>query len=181
MPFAGIIKEDRFIGRGNVHPDGPYEWVYYIDRDYTAVYRKVNAADDDMDDRKLRYWFGADSPEEKGWEYDECESIDEEDYDLRLFSDDFMNLFPDFSKTNENISRTRRAILESPLFYVAVEDNEWSTAVELIQKDTDSDLDLNSQNALYRIYLDAMKNILLRLFPSIGTYAGPWTHWTLTK
>ena len=120
------------MGRGNVCTTGPYEGVFYIDRDYTAVYRKVNAADDDMDDRKLRYWFGTDSPEEKGWEYDECESVDEEDYDLRSFSDDFMNLFPDFSKTNENISRTRRAILESPLFYVAVEDNEWSTAVELI-------------------------------------------------
>lgn len=169
------------MGLGNVHPDGPYEGVYYIDRDYTAVYRNVNAADDDMDDRKLRYWFGTDSPEEKGWEYDECESVDEEDYDLRLFSDDFMNRFPDFRKTNENISRTRRAILESPLFYVAVEDNEWSTAVELIQKDTDSDLDLNSQNALYRIYLDAMEKILLWLFPSIGIYTGSWTHETLTK
>lgn len=169
------------MGRGNVHPDGPYEGVFYIDNDYTAVYRKVNAADDDMDDRKLRYWFGTDSPEEKGWEYDECESVDEEDYDLRSFSDDFMNRFPDFSKTNENISRTRRAILESPLFYVAVEDNEWSTAVELIQKDTDSDLDLNSQNALYRIYLDAMKKILLLLFPSIGIYTGPWTHGIITR
>mgnify|MGYP006939760574 CR=1 FL=1 len=142
------------MGRGNVHPDGPYEGVFYIDHDYTAVYRNVNAADDDMDDRKLRYWFGTDFPEEKGWEYDECESIDEEDYDLRLFSDDFENRFPVFSKTNKDISRTRRAILESPLFYVAVEDNEWSTAVELIQKDTDSDLDLNSQNALYHVYLD---------------------------
>lgn len=169
------------MGRGNVCTTGPYEGVFYIDHDYTAVYRKVNAADDDMDDRKLRYWFGTDSPEEKGWEYDECESVDEEDYDLRSFSDDFVNRFPDFSKTNENISRTRRAILESPLFYVAVEDNEWSTAVELIQKDTDSDLDLNSQNALYRIYLDAMKKILLWLFPSIGIYTWPWTHGIITR
>ena len=169
------------MGRGNVCTTGPYEGVFYIDNGYTAVYRKVNAADDDMDDRKLRYWFGTDSPEEKGWEYDECESVDEEDYDLRSFSDDFVNRFPDFSKTNENISRTRRAILESPLFYVAVEDNEWSTAVELIQKDTDSDLDLNSQNALYRIYLDAMKKILLWLFPSIGIYTGPWTHGIITR
>lgn len=120
-------------------------------------------------------------PKKKGWEYDECESVDEEDYDLRSFSDDFMNRFPDFSKTNENISRTRRAILESPLFYVAVEDNEWSTAVELIQKDVNSDLDLNSQNALYRIYLDAMKKILLWLFPSIGIYTGPWTHGIITR
>ena len=36
------------MGRGNVHPDGPYEGVFYIDHDYTAVYMKVNAADDDM-------------------------------------------------------------------------------------------------------------------------------------
>lgn len=53
------------MGRGNVHPDGPYEWVYYIDRDYTAVYRKVNAADDDMDDRKLRYWFAPILPKKR--------------------------------------------------------------------------------------------------------------------
>lgn len=169
------------MGRGNVRVTGPYEGLFYIDRDYTAVYRNVNAADDDMDDRKLRYWFGSDSPEEKGWEHDECESVDEEDYDLRLFSDDFKNQFPEFSKTNKNVSKTRRAILESPLFYVAVEDNEWSIAVELIQKDTVSDLDLNSQNALYRIYLNSMKKILLDLFPSIGIYTGSWTHGTLTK
>lgn len=30
------------MGRGNVCTTGPYEWVFYIDNDYTAVYRKVS-------------------------------------------------------------------------------------------------------------------------------------------
>jgi len=34
---------------------------------------------------------------------------------------------------------------------------------------------------LYRIYLDAMKKILLWLFPSIGIYTGPWTHGIITR
>ena len=46
-------------------------------------------------------------------------------------------MFPSFSRTGADvwIDRTRRAILENTLFCVAVEDNEWSVAVELLQEE----------------------------------------------
>ena len=168
------------MGRGNVRVNGLCEGLFYIDYDYTAVYKNM-AAPDGEPDRKLRFAFGTDSPEELGWEYDAGESVDEEDYDMRLFSDDFTNAHQEFSETNIWVSRSRRAILESALFYIAVEDNEWSFAVELLQKDVESEENEKAQMELYSAYLESMKIILLSLYPSIGTYAGAWTSGRITR
>ena len=168
------------MGRGNVCVTGPCEGLFYIDYDYTAVYKNMEMPEGEPD-RKLRFAFGSDSPEESGWEYDAGESVDEEDYDMRLFSKDFVNAHPEFSETNVWVSRSRRAILETPLFYIAVEDNDWSFAVELLQKDVASEMDEHSQKVLHPVYLNSMKTILLSLYPSIGTYAGAWTSGRITR
>ena len=34
------------MGRGNVHPDGPYEGAFYIDNDYLHVYYKNGSCDE---------------------------------------------------------------------------------------------------------------------------------------
>ena len=72
---------------------------------------------------------------------------------------------------------SRLVILESRLFYIAVEDNEWSLAVELVQKEEPlGDVWMeNLQKRLYQKYLDGMKKALLNRLPSIGTYSGAWT------
>lgn len=54
-----------------------------------------------------------------------------------------------------------RAILESRLFYIAVEDNEWSMAIELLQKKDPCDNHLlGLQKRYYQRYLNGMKKCL---------------------
>ena len=81
------------------------------------------------------------------WLYDDWGTGEEEDDILECFMDSFGRMFPSFSRVSgEQWVRdgaygdmNRRLIMESGLFYVAVQDNEWSLAVELIQKESPYD------------------------------------------
>lgn len=91
----------------------------------------------------------------------------------------------DFGNKGGWVGNERRVILENELFYICVEDNEWSLAVELVQKDGYSDCQsawlAGLQKRRYREYLDSMKKALLARLPSIGVRTGPWTHGTITR
>lgn len=89
------------------------------------------------------------------------------------------------SNSNVWLGNERRVILENELFYICVEDNEWSLAVELVQKDGYSDCQsawlAGLQKRRYREYLDSMKKALLARLPSIGIRTGAWTSGTITR
>ena len=53
------------MGRGNVHPDGPYEGVFYIDNDYLHVYCKKGSCDE----TRLRRYVSGDDILYEGWVY----------------------------------------------------------------------------------------------------------------
>lgn len=104
--------------------------------------------------------------------------------------DSFGRMFPSFSRVSgEQWVRdgaygdmNRRLIMESGLFYVAVQDNEWSLAVELIQKESPYDDHLSGLQARhYQRYLDGMKTCLLERLPSICIRTGPWTSERITR
>ena len=83
---------------------------------------------------------------------------------LRCFCAELRKLCPSFqpaANSNVWLGNERRVILENELFYICVEDNEWSLAVELIQKDGYSDCQsawlAGLQKRRYREYLDSMK------------------------
>ena len=78
---------------------------------------------------------------------------------------------------------SRRVILESKLFYICVEDNEWSLAVKLLQKEEPWGLPWmeNLQKRLYEKYLEGMKRCLLEVLPSIGTHKGAWRSGRITR
>lgn len=81
-----------------------------------------------------------------------------------------------------DLPASQRAILESPLFYICLEDNEWSLAVELIQKEPpwcQSYAGLQSRH--YQAYLKGIEKCLLDRLPSIGTYKSAWTSGRLTR
>lgn len=174
------------MGRGNVCTTGPYEGVFYIDNDDLRVYRKLNPAGDyedclqrDLDDADIA---GPD------WYLDDAGSGCEEEDVLACFCSEMQRLCPSFKPVaNENVwlGMECRVILENELFYICIEDNEWSLAVELIQKDGYSDCQsawLSSlQRAKYKRYLECMKTALLTRLPEIGTYAGAWTSGRITR
>ena len=172
------------MGRGNVHPDGPYEGVFYIDNDYLHVYCKKGSCDE----TRLRRYVSGDDILYEGWVYNEIRSSEEKADVLECFCAELRKLCPSFqpaANSNVWLGNERRVILENELFYICVEDNEWSLAVELVQKDGYSDCEsawmAGLQKRRYRGYLDSMKKALLARLPSIGIRTGAWTSGTITR
>ena len=93
-------------------------------------------------------------------------------------------MFPNFCKTCPDlwISRSQKAILESPLFYLCLEDNNWSLAVELIQKEPPQGRSYTALQArCYQRYLTGIARCLLNHLPGVGLYTGPWTSGRLRR
>lgn len=175
------------MGRGNVRVTGSYEGLFYIDNDDLRVYRKDGPGTDDCEDRLQRDLDYADitGPD---WYLDEVGSSYEEADVLECFCNEMRKLCPSFQPAvNSNVwlGNERRVILENELFYICVEDNEWSLAIELVQKDGYSDCEsawmAGLQKRHYRGYLDSMKKALLARLPSIGIRTGAWTSRTITR
>lgn len=159
------------MGRGNVCVHGPCEGLYYIDNDDFQIYTSGS-------ETVLLGELDYPSLVSGNWKYDAVLSEHELGSILDSFMESFVRMFPSFAQPRETtwIDRSRRAILENTLFYVAIEDNEWSVAVELLQKDFDGCENLvGLQQRHYKSYLSGMEKCLLEILPGIGIYAGPWT------
>lgn len=157
--------------------------ILHIDNEDITVYREDDPADGmDPESRLLRDLEYADL---QNWYWDEISSSDEEEFVVSCFASSFLERFRSFTEVGPKeqwISRTQRAILENKLFYIALEDNEWSLAVELLQKEDPYDDSLSGlQKRRYQKYLDGIRDSLLEALPSIGVYKGAWTSGVLTK
>lgn len=159
------------MGRGNVCVWGDYEGLWYVDRDYLDCYTS-----------KFENEYGEYEDKMQGEiEYDEFDCF-EYDYILsEIYYDEFINEFVSMmeKKFNSFTSTSDKygTIMENSLFEVQIEDNQWSYAVKLIQKENDWDDSLSGlQKRHYQNYLNGMKDILLDMFPEIGCYGGAWTH-----
>ena len=163
------------MGRGNVCVFGQAEGLYYVDNDFLDVYSKEN------EDGEIEYR----SPREAddGFEYCESESYwKREDFEY-AFTEMMRSRFPSFEIVDKWISRSRRALLENDLFYIVCEDNQWSLAIELIQKEGEygGEEKVGLQMGLYMKYLKGIEEILLNMHGEVGTYKGTWTSGTIRK
>lgn len=175
------------MGRGNVCVLGAYEGLFYIDNDDLRVYRR-NDPYAKEDETCLQRELSPTDIMGDAWLLDEIGSSYEEADVLECFCNEMRKLCPSFKPAaNDNVwlGSDRRVLLENDLFYICVEDNEWSLAVELVQKGSYSDCEsawLSSlQRAKYKRYLECMKTALLTRLPEIGTYAGAWTSGRITR
>lgn len=161
------------MGRGNVCVFGNYEGLYYADRDYLDFYVPIDAEADEG-----KFLGELSHNDFSDYEYDEFLS--------RIYYEDFITdfiylmtkKFKSFYKTGENYG----VILENDLFEIEIEDNQWSYAVKLIQKEDCYDNHLEGlQKKHYQTYLNGMRNALLEIFPTIGCYGGAWTSGRITR
>lgn len=172
------------MSRGNVCVTGKYEGLYYIDNDDFHVYRREEPdSDEEFESRLLK---DLSYPELTGgeWFFCEAETEDEKDDILECFIEGFTRMFPSFRRPEpaELWLEDARVILESKLFHIAVEDNEWSLAVKLLQKEEPYDDHLSGLQSRHHMkYLEGMKRCLLEVLPSIGTYVGAWTSGRITR
>lgn len=165
------------MGKGNTCVFGKYEGLYYVDRDYIDCYISKVADENGEYINKLQYDMNY--PEDyNNFDYDDIlSSIYYNDF-IQEFTSMMENKFKSFVSTGNDFG----TIMENNLFEIEVEDNEWSYAVKLIQKEDNYDNHLEGlQKKHYENYLNGIKNILLELFPSIGCYGGAWTHGTITR
>ena len=172
------------MGRGNVCVNGKYEGLYYIDRDHTDVYRRNDLMSDDEYETRLMGDLNCAEISSGDWLWDEEGSAVDLDDVLECFKDSFTEMFSSFKRVKPQkwIDRSTMAILENKLFYIGVEDNQWSVAIELLQKDDPYDDHLMGlQKRHYQRYLDGMKKALLERLPSIGCYGGAWTSGTIKR
>lgn len=154
---------------GNINVYGEYEGLYYIDYDYIDYYKSKEENEYGEFDIKLLADMDADDFEDYEYDYD-LSRLSAEEY-INMFVEDMTKKFDSFVATG----KTYGVIMENSLFEIKIEDNEWSYAVELIQKDDYSISGL--QKKYYKQYLDGMKDVLLLLFPEIGYWSGNcWTH-----
>lgn len=157
------------MGLGNIHTHGDYEGLYYIDYDYIDYYTSKEENEYGEFDIKLLADMDADDFEDYEYDYD-LSRLSAEEY-INMFVEDMTKKFDSFVATGKIYG----TIMENSLFEIKIEDNEWSYAVELIQKD---DYALSGlQKKHYKQYLDGMKDVLLLLFQEIGCWTGNcWTH-----
>ena len=164
------------MGRGNCCVHGEYEGLFYVYNDDLWVYHHK---DDPEDTRLLK-----DVPYgqmDKEWLYDEEGSMMEDENFRECFIEDMTKRFPSFERCDKWVGYMHElhAIMESKMFYICIEDNEGSLAVELIQKDDDRLKGL--QSGLYQKYLDGIKKCLFNQFETLGVYRGAWTHGTIKR
>lgn len=152
------------MGRGNACVHGEYEGLYYIDwNNFQSEFEDDDGKYTDYD-AQFEEWTDA----------------------LDNFIDDFTDMYKSFTKCGERewISNYERAVMESSLFYIVVEDNEWSMAIKLIQKDQDyygkGNIE-NLQKKHYQTYLEGMKKCLFNQFEEIGVYGGAWSSGRIRK
>lgn len=164
------------MGRGNVCVFGDYEGLYYVDRGYIDCYIAKEMDENGEYEEKMQCDMSM----------GDFENFDYDDGLSQLYYDDFIlefvsmmkKKFKSFVPTGNDFG----TIMENNLFEIEIEDNQWSYAVKLIQKEDDWDNHLlGLQKKHYENYLEGIKNILLELFPSIGCYGGAWTHGTITR
>ena len=144
------------MGRGNACVFGKYEGLYYIDwNNFSSEYEDEHGNIIQDYDLQQEEWEGS----------------------LEQFIGDFTQRFKSFSRCDEWISNSEKAVLENSLFYIVIEDNEWSIAIKLIQKEQYYDRGNieNLQAKHYKTYLDGIRDCLFNQFEELGTYAGPWT------
>lgn len=174
------------MGRGNVCVTGRYEGLYYIDYVDTEVYRRKSGDPEDEDGYKMLRDLGYDELTGGEWERDDLQSETMYDDVIENFACTFMARFRSFTRCNKWIRsgcNYRRAILENELFYICTEDNEWSMAVELVQKEEPYGEPWmeNLQGRHFQKYLDGVLRALLEFLPSVGTRRGAWMAGTITR
>lgn len=151
------------MGAGNACVHGECEGLYYIDWDnFDSEY------EDEYGTVITDYDFQRDQ-----WSSS-----------LYLFKQSFKKKYKSFTLCDKWISNEEHAVLENSLFYIVVEDNSWSMAIKLIQKEQDYYKKGNIKNlqaGLYEKYLEGMKNVLFEQFDELGVYGGAWTSGTIKK
>ena len=165
------------MGRGNSCVHGPAEALVFVDNDYLDWY--YNA------EKECSTLLGQiDADDFCNWKYDEEVTQDEFAGVLEEFCEAMHRRCKSFTAVSRDTivddfmyePGRRNAIMENRLFYIVVEDNEWSVAFKILQKEGAYDQNLEPlQKRHIDTYRKAMEAALFEQFEKLYGYGGPWT------
>ena len=163
------------MGRGNCYVSGAYEGLCYIDNDFLDMYRSRKPDENGV--YEMRLLGEIDYGDMENWEFDATESSSRWEDFLAEFRVSVRGRFDSFRECDEELEHGRHACMENRLFYIAFEDNQWSMAIELIQKEEEMGLPWmeNLQKKHFQRYLDGIRDALFEQFDELGVYGGAWT------
>lgn len=169
------------MGRGNCYVSGAYEGLYYIDNDFLDMYSSRKPDENGVYETRLLGEI--EYADMENWEYDEAGSRQNWDDFLTEFRASVRARFGSFRECDERLEHGECACLENGLFYIAFEDNQWSMAIELIQKEEARGLPWmeNFQKRRFQRYLDGIRDALFEQFDELGVYGGAWTSGRIRK
>lgn len=165
------------MGRGNCRTTGECEGLYYVDNDYLWMYCHKDEPDDTRLLKDVPY-----GEMDKIWLFDEDATMAQNNDFRECFFGAIHRRFPSFYTCDKWVGwrNERTAVMENRLFYICIENNEGSLAIELIQKDDVGSL-CGLQYGLYQKFLDGIRDALFEQFETLGVYAGAWTHGTIRR
>lgn len=152
------------MGKGNIHA-GTHDTVYYVDYDNIYTYENKSTQETRI---------GKDIAVNEMDDYDFCDDLTQENYNrlIEELREHMCRIKDQFQPADAMVSRTRRIIAETDTFFLGVEDNQWSLAVELLwRKDYDAD-----KQHMFEANRKEMLGFLLERFGSVGYRTSSWTH-----
>lgn len=107
--------------------------------------------------------------------------LSQQNYDvwLEAFRQKLMKRYPSYRRVDRYTKRDQRIVLENNMFFVAIEDNEWGFAVELISRTKYPYPQF--QKHLFPHFFKGLKETLLNLTETIYIRSGSWTTQAVTK
>ncbi len=85
---------------------------------------------------------------------------------------------PEFKYVRRYPKDSKHIIAESELFMIAMVDNEWSAAIQLLPQE---DMPEGLQSRHFQSYYIGLRDIILDNFNEVSFTTSAWTHGTLSK
>lgn len=150
--------------------------VNFDEEIYLVNYDKVTVCKNKTDGTYAVRSDITDSDIDANWDVD----MDASQKKFDTFKDNFVKTMTGknlaLAKTDSYIGRTRHVIMESPLHCIAVEDNGWSFAIEIINKDANN-VDATAMATVAK----TVRDTLLDEFDTVCIRTGTFSVDTITK
>ena len=159
-------------GNCNVQPN---ETLFYVAWDDIALYEnKTNKTD-------IRLRQEIPQGEEDNYAYSQISSQDNFENFKTWFLARMQKQFKSMHPCDYWLGRSKHVILENKLFMIALEDNDWSLAIELLRIGRKQPNLKGLQNQMFQNFVNGLRNNLLTYFPVIYIRTGNYLAQPVTK
>lgn len=153
--------------KGNINVPNGGE-LFYVHYDSMNLYIDKNKPEDGYKMKKEIPSYGF-----SRYTWDKKASQQKYDTWLNVFKSRMCKKFKSLKPVDQYAHRSQRIILQNKLFIIAIEDNEWSFAVELMENEDSKCVGLQRRH--FGSFYKGLKSILMDTVDQIYIRTGSWT------